>query len=114
MTLSPSNALLLAVLAGALAAAWGLGCGVFERLLLAARRRLSAAGPAYLPTMMLALLAGCASVVSEGRVRFIFALLMAGLFFVIGAVPALAVFHLSRRIFRTRFSDETKSSEAVD
>jgi hypothetical protein len=87
----------------AIAAVWGVACGIYERLLLVPRRRLSAVGPAYFPAMIFAFLAGYSFLIREERIRFFFALLMATVFFVVGALPALAAFHLSRWIFRTRF-----------
>ncbi len=108
-----SNMIWLSAVAGALAAAWGFGCGLFERFLLAPRHRLSAAGPAYLPGMLLALLAGSWAAVGDNRVRLIFGLLIAGVFFLIGAVPALGVFHLSRWLLRTHFVNEKTTSGLV-
>jgi hypothetical protein len=108
-----SNVISLSVVAGALAAGWGLGCGLFERVFLAPRHRLSAAGPAYLPAMLLALLAGSWSAVGVDRVRLIFGVLIAAVFFLIGAVPALGAFHLSRWLLRTRFADEKTTSGLV-
>ncbi len=92
-----------------LAALWGLVCGSFERLLLAPRRRLSSVGPAYLPAMFLALLAGAFVATDKDRPGFLYALLMAAIYFFAGAAPALATFHLSRRILRTRFSGQNKT-----
>jgi hypothetical protein len=108
MAPSPPNGVSLAITAAMLSMAWGFICGVWERFLLAPHRRFSAVGPAYFPAMVLALLAGCCFLFGEDRIRFFFALLMAGAFFLVGAVSALAAFHLSRWIFRTRFLDETK------
>jgi hypothetical protein len=109
MAIFPLNGLSATALVIALAAAWGLACAAFERLLLAPRHRLSSIGPAYLPSMTLALFAGVCFLIGDHEIRFSFAVLMAGVFFVIGALPALAAFHLSRRIFRTRFLIETKN-----
>ena len=109
MALIESDGSVLLVLGTAFSAAWGLACGAFERLLLAPRHRLSAFGPAYAPSMTLAFLAGGLFLISEERVRFLFAVFMAGAFFILGALPAFASFHLSRWLFRTTFSNETKS-----
>lgn len=92
----------------ALAAAWGLVCGLFERFLMAPRRHLSSVGPAYFPAMLLAFLACMFYLTDKNGVRFPFALLMGVAYFVMGAAPALATFHLSRLILRTRSSDQTK------
>jgi hypothetical protein len=89
-------------LAALAAAVWGFGCGAFERIVLAPRRRLTALGPAYGPAMILALLAGALCVTSEGC-SFRFALLMAGLFFGIGALAAFASFHFARLVLRTPY-----------
>lgn len=105
VTLFQVNVMTLAKLAIPFAAIWGLVCGIFERLVLAPQRRLSLVGPAYLPGMAFALLAGCSFAVDVQRIRFLFALLMAVVFFIAGAAPALAVFRLSRWMFRTRFAD---------
>jgi hypothetical protein len=101
---SISNLVLLAALAGI----WGFSCGVCERFLLAPRRRLSRIGPAYFPGMALALFAGAIVVGADGS-RFLLAIWMAVVFFLVGSLPALACFHLSRWILRTRFSNETNS-----
>jgi hypothetical protein len=90
------------VLAVVLAGAWGLACSVFERIIiLAPNRGLSAVGPAYVPAMLLALLAGAVFATTEGR-SFLFAVLMAALFFGLGSLPALATFHFTRRVLRAR------------
>jgi hypothetical protein len=93
------------VLAATVAAVWGLGCSVFERVILAPRRRLSAMGAAYAPAMTLALIAGAVFVTTEGQSIGI-ALLMAGFFFLIGSLPALGSFHLMRRVLRTHFQHD--------
>ena len=100
---SNSSVIVLALVCAAL---WGVGCGICERVLLAPRRRFSTCGPAYAPSMILALFGGCSALAGPDGVRFLFALLMAVLFFAFGAIPALATFYLSRRVLHTRFCDE--------
>jgi hypothetical protein len=56
--------------------------------------------------MLWALFGGCSALVAPDGVRFLFALLMAVLFFLLGARPALTTFYLSRRVLHTRFCDE--------
>jgi hypothetical protein len=92
------------VLGALLAAGWGVACSVFERMALAPNRKLSASGPAYIPAMLLSLFAGGIFATSEGP-SLLFALLMAGIFFALGFVPALVSFHFARWMLRTRFSD---------
>ena len=104
-----SSESLLIALSIFVSAAWGLGCGICERLLLAPRRRFSLFGPSYVPAMVFALLAGCYFLTGEQGVRFFFALLMAAVFFGVGALPALAAFQFARWILRTRFSGERET-----
>jgi hypothetical protein len=104
-----SNSLLVTLFLMFLSAAWGLGCGICERLFLAPRRRLSLFGPSYAPAMVFAFFAGCCFLTDDHGVRFFFAILMATVFFAVGALPALATFNLTRWILRTRFSHEPKS-----
>ena len=113
MSLVSSNDMTLAALAALCACVWGLVCGVFERVFLAPRRRLSSLGPAYAPAMTLAVFGGCMYLTDQHGMRFFIALLMAALYFLLGALPALATFYVSRWILRTRFSDDTKSSQVA-
>lgn len=90
------------VLAVILATAWGLGCSVFERIVLTPRRTFSALGAGYAPAMTLALLAGTICMTTEGR-SFLTAILAGAIFFSIGCLPALASFHVMRLALRSRF-----------
>jgi len=92
------------ILAAIFAAAWGGGCSIFERIVLAPHRRFSVTGAAYAPAMTLSLLAGAIFVTTGGR-SFLSAMLMAAIFFAIGCLPAFASFHLMRLTLRNRFSD---------
>jgi hypothetical protein len=96
----------LVMLAIVLAAGWGLLCGIYERMILAPRRQLSAIAPAYFPAMTFALAAGCASVTR--RETIFFAPLMVAGFFLVGAVPAVGLFLASRWVLRTRFERNQK------
>ncbi len=87
---------------------WGLACGLFERVFLAPRRRLSAFGPSYAPAMILAFFGGCLSLIDDNKVRFLFALLMASACFMLGALPAWVAFRASRWILKTRFSNDER------
>jgi hypothetical protein len=91
------------VLGAVLASVWGVGCGVFERMVMAPRRHFSATSAAYAPAMTLCLVAGAVSVTTQGR-SLISAIAMAGIFFGIGFLPAVACFHFVRLVLRTNFS----------
>lgn len=109
MTMFSSSDSSLVMLAILVASAWGCVCAICEKVLLAPRRRFSWMGPAYGPAMACALFAGIFSVTGPDGVHFLFAMMMAALFFVIAALPSLGTFHLLRWGLRTRFSDESKS-----
>lgn len=95
----------LAKMAISFAVFWGLVCGVFERLVLAPRRQLALVSPAYVPGMIFAFIAGVVFLfdgLKMGDARLFLAPVMAVAFFVVGAVPAIVMFRLSRWILRTR------------
>jgi hypothetical protein len=106
---SSSDYLLIALAVGC-PAVWGVACGIYERVLLAPRRRLSSFGAAYAPSMLLALCGGWFALIGPDGVRFFFALLMAALFFMLGTLPTMAMFYLSRWILHTRFADEKEAA----
>ncbi len=58
---------------------------------------------AYAPAMTLALLSGVVSVTTVGS-SFVSGIVLAGIFFGIGFLPAVAFFHFARLALRTRFS----------
>jgi hypothetical protein len=98
------------LLAAMLSASWGGLCGVFERVLLAPRHRLSAMGPAYAPSMLLMAVGFGWAVDTDGNIRLFRGIFAAALLFVIGALPAFIAFHLVRRVLRTRFIDGKKGA----